>query len=86
MDRLSDDEEAQAALDSLVKSIDENLTDLVIQPGDVLFIDNYRTVHGRRPFAARYDGQDRWLKRINIARDLRKSRSSRQFSWSRVIF
>jgi Fe(II)/alpha-ketoglutarate-dependent arginine beta-hydroxylase len=86
MDRLSNDEEAQAALDTLVKSIDEKLTDQVLQPGDVIFIDNYRTVHGRRPFVARYDGRDRWLKRINIARDLRKSRSSRQFSWSRVIF
>jgi Fe(II)/alpha-ketoglutarate-dependent arginine beta-hydroxylase len=86
MDRLSDDEEAQAALDALVKSIDENLIDLALQPGDVLFIDNFRTVHGRRPFVARYDGKDRWLKRINIVRDLRKSRSSRQFSWSRVIF
>jgi Fe(II)/alpha-ketoglutarate-dependent arginine beta-hydroxylase len=85
MDPLSNDDEAQAALDTLVKSIDENVTDLVLHPGDVLFIDNYRTVHGRKPFSARYDGRDRWLKRINIARDLRKSRSSRLSSWSRVI-
>ncbi len=33
----------------------------------------------------RFDGTDRWLKRINVARDLRKSRAVRKAPASRVI-
>ncbi|WP_411143369.1 TauD/TfdA family dioxygenase [Streptomyces sp. x-80] len=45
---------------------------VALQPGDAVFIDNYQVVHGREPFAARYDGADRWLKRLNISRDIRR--------------
>ena len=54
--------------------------------GDFAFIDNYQAVHGRKPFRARYDGRDRWLKRINVVRDLRKSRESRLSAASRVLY
>jgi L-asparagine oxygenase len=37
-----------------------------LQPGELILIDNDIVVHGRVPFAARYDGTDRWLKRVNI--------------------
>jgi Fe(II)/alpha-ketoglutarate-dependent arginine beta-hydroxylase len=86
MDSLDDDEEARGALDKLVNSIDARLTEVVLQPGDICFIDNYKAVHGRQSFRAKYDGTDRWLKRINVTRDLRKSRSSRAHSASRLIF
>jgi alpha-ketoglutarate-dependent taurine dioxygenase len=79
-------DEAGEALDALIKAMDESLTDLVLQPGSFLFIDNYRAVHGRKPFKATYDGKDRWLKRINVTRDLRKSRVSRLDCTSRIIF
>jgi enduracididine beta-hydroxylase len=51
-----------------------------------LFVDNFRAVHGRNPFKANFDGRDRWLKRLNIASDLRKSRDSRVSSYNRVIY
>lgn len=86
MEQPLDDEEAQRALDALAESIDQKLTSVVLKPGDFIFIDNYRVVHGRKPFKARYDGFDRWLKRINVTRDLRKSRAARPSSISRVIF
>jgi enduracididine beta-hydroxylase len=82
----ADSEAAQAAYDRLVKVVDQNTIEYVAEPGDVLFIDNFRAVHGRKPFFARYDGSDRWLKRVNIARDLRKSRSLRIGCDSRVIY
>jgi alpha-ketoglutarate-dependent taurine dioxygenase len=85
MDSLDDDEEAQTALDQLVNSIDARLSQMVLQPGDICFIDNYKAVHGRESFQAKYDGTDRWLKRINVTRDLRKSRGSRSHSASRLI-
>jgi hypothetical protein len=34
-------------------------------------------VHGRKPFKARHDGTDRWLKRLDVTLDLRKSRAAR---------
>jgi Fe(II)/alpha-ketoglutarate-dependent arginine beta-hydroxylase len=70
------DQEAQDALDDLVREMDEKIFDLHLQSGDFCFLDNFRVVHGRKPFKARHDGTDRWLKRINIARDLRKSRAA----------
>ena len=84
MDR-PETEEARSAMDSLIRAIDENLRSVALQPGDCLFIDNYKAVHGRSSFKARFDGTDRWLKRINIARDLRKSRAVRSSSTSRVV-
>jgi Fe(II)/alpha-ketoglutarate-dependent arginine beta-hydroxylase len=85
MDPLKDDEEAQQALDLLIKNIDANMFGKALQPGDFIFIDNYRVVHGRKPFKARFDGFDRWLKRANITRDLRKSRATRNSDASHVI-
>ena len=85
MDPLDDDPDAQKALNALIKLIDTSLTDLILQPGDFCFIDNYKVVHGRKPFKARYDGNDRWIKRISMTRDLRKSRQSRAGCTARVI-
>jgi Fe(II)/alpha-ketoglutarate-dependent arginine beta-hydroxylase len=85
MDPLDDDAEAQSALNALISFIDGRLRDIVLQPGDFCFLDNYRAVHGRRSFKPSYNGSDRWLKRINVTRDLRKSRDARLETWSRTI-
>jgi hypothetical protein len=77
--------EAQSAMDYLIRAIDETLTGVALLPGECLFIDNYKAVHGRSSFKARFDGTDRWLKRITVARDLRKSRDVRKTPASRVI-
>jgi Fe(II)/alpha-ketoglutarate-dependent arginine beta-hydroxylase len=84
MDR-PESEEARSAMDYLTRAIDKNLTGVALLPGECLFIDNYKAVHGRSSFKARFDGTDRWLKRINVARDLRKSRAVRKAPTSRVI-
>jgi Fe(II)/alpha-ketoglutarate-dependent arginine beta-hydroxylase len=76
---------ARQALSVLIEAIDRELRDVVLEPSDVCFIDNFKAVHGRRAFRARYDGRDRWLKRINITRDMRKSRACRTTATSRVI-
>jgi len=79
------DDEAGAALNALSQSIDDTIQEVVLQPGDCFFIDNYRIVHGRKAFKARYDGTDRWLKRLNLTRDLRKSHGARTGCEMRVI-
>jgi Fe(II)/alpha-ketoglutarate-dependent arginine beta-hydroxylase len=80
-----DDHEAGQALDELIKEMDGKMVDLCLQSGDFCFLDNFRVVHGRKPFKARHDGSDRWLKRVNVACDLRKSRAARLPGPSRLI-
>lgn len=79
------DTEARAVLDRFSREIDRRLSDVVLRPGDFCFLDNYKAVHGRRPFLARYDGTDRWLKRVCVTRDLRKSRAERPHLLSQVL-
>lgn len=74
------------ALELLIKLIDENIKPIVIDAGEILFCDNYRVVHGRGSFNAKFDGTDRWLKRLNIVNDLRKSRASRKSAKSRILY
>ena len=62
------------------------MTGIALTPGDICVIDNYKAVHGRKPFRARFDGTDRWLRRLNMARDLRRSREFRLDARSRVIY
>lgn len=80
------DPKAKLALESLIEEINHHLTEIVLAPGEILFCDNYRCVHGRPPFSAKHDGWDRWLKRLNIVRDIRKSRAVRESDISRVFY
>ena len=45
----------------------------VMQPGEIVLIDNQRAVHGRSPFTPRYDGTDRFIIRSFVTFDLEKS-------------
>jgi L-asparagine oxygenase len=67
-----DDHVAQEAIAELYKYMCGALERVVLEPGDAIFLDNYRVVHGREPFDPRYDGTDRWLKRVNLIRDIRR--------------
>jgi enduracididine beta-hydroxylase len=82
----ADDAQACQAYETLCGALERQLKEIRLSPGEILFVDNYRAVHGRKPFPARYDGTDRWLKRVNITRDLRKSRAHRMTADSRVIY
>ncbi|MER6437904.1 guanitoxin biosynthesis L-enduracididine beta-hydroxylase GntD [Streptomyces sp. NPDC001185] len=82
---LPGDEEAGRALAWLVAHLDANLTDVLVPTGAVCFLDNRNVVHGRRPFSAGFDGSDRWLKRVNLVRDLRRTRPGRLDGATRVI-
>lgn len=76
---------AREALDALIALVDARLEDMVLEAGEFCFIDNFKAVHGRRPFHARFDGTDRWLKRVNVTRNLRLSRPARPSAESRLI-
>jgi len=61
-------DDAATALDFLETAIEYCKKTIYLRPGDFLAIPNRRTVHGRTHFSPRFDGRDRWLKRI-ICRD-----------------
>ena len=67
-----EDAEASRALERLGGELERVQRDVVVEPGTLLVVDNYRAAHGRRPFRARYDGTDRWMKKLTVSRDLRR--------------
>jgi L-asparagine oxygenase len=71
------DHEAERILQKLSERISERATAVILEPGDLLVIDNNRAVHGRSPFQARFDGTDRWLQRTFVVNDLAASASER---------
>lgn len=62
--------ESEAALAALREAIAQVYRGIKLDTGDLLCIDNRRTVHGRSSFVPRYDGRDRWLQRSFVVRDL----------------
>jgi Fe(II)/alpha-ketoglutarate-dependent arginine beta-hydroxylase len=79
------DDAARYALEEITTAFTNSMSEIVLQQGDILFMDNYRVVHGRKAFTPRFDGTDRWLKRVNVTVDLRKSRAMRKAHNSRII-
>lgn len=78
--------EAREAIGALIEATGAALKDMALKPGECALIDNYMVVHGRRSFTARFDGTDRWFKRVNITRDIRKSRHARPDPASRTVY
>ncbi|MFH8409874.1 TauD/TfdA family dioxygenase [Streptomyces sp. NPDC018019] len=78
-----DDASAQA-FSRLCHRLEEALVRVRLRPGDLVLIDNYRAVHGRDPFAPRYDGTDRWLRKLTLTFDLQRS-SGRRRAGSRAL-
>lgn len=64
------DDEASSALDSFKNAVMASVKKVCLTEGDIMVLDNSKTVHGRTPFAPRYDGTDRWLKRVLVAKTL----------------
>jgi L-asparagine oxygenase len=56
-----------------------------LKPGEIIFIDNNRAVHGRSPFSPRYDGYDRFLVRSFAVFDYEKSKTARMNGTSRTV-
>jgi L-asparagine oxygenase len=75
MEPLND--EARTALDALKSAFLATLRGAVLDVGDILVVDNRAAIHGRSPFAARFDGTDRWLRRCFAVLDIRRSRAAR---------
>jgi hypothetical protein len=71
------DSAAEDVLVAVRSAIAEVETSVVLEPGDLLVVDNNVAVHGRSPFSARFDGTDRWLQRAFVVTDLAPSAADR---------
>ncbi|MGA7759346.1 MAG: TauD/TfdA family dioxygenase [Ilumatobacteraceae bacterium] len=71
------DAAADDVLAAVRTAIAEVETSVVLEPGDLLVVDNNVAVHGRSPFSARFDGTDRWLQRSFVVTDLAPSAADR---------
>lgn len=72
------DTEADDALAVLGQAVVAHQTAAVLEPGDLLVVDNTVAVHGRSPFTPRFDGTDRWLQRTFVVSDLAPSAGERR--------
>ncbi len=79
------DDRADLALARLRQALADVRTDLVQRPGDMVFLDNRLVVHGRVAFTPRYDGSDRWLHRVFVHLDGRRSRAYRPGNGSVLV-
>jgi Fe(II)/alpha-ketoglutarate-dependent arginine beta-hydroxylase len=69
--------EALRALGALRAAMERAGQSLVLKSGTLLAFDNRHGVHSRGGFPASYDGNDRWLKRLNVLREDRLSTAPR---------
>ena len=61
-------EEAQIALNRFTELVQKEKRTFYLETGQIAIVDNCRTAHGRTQFTPRYDGTDRWLKRVMLKR------------------
>jgi L-asparagine oxygenase len=70
--------EGHAVMEILNQRIEEAAVGLCLKAGDLIIIDNRRTVHARTEFEPRYDGFDRWLQRSYVVDSLAPSAVDRK--------
>ncbi|GGV45150.1 hypothetical protein GCM10010277_35760 [Streptomyces longisporoflavus] len=63
---LARDPDFAQAYARLQPAFDRHAVEIGLAPGDLLLVDNDVMVHGRSAFPPRYDGSDRWLKRVLV--------------------
>lgn len=61
---------AKEALEKVGEAIKKCTQEIILKTGDLLVIDNRKTIHGRKPFQPRYDGTDRWVQRMLVRKKL----------------
>ncbi|MFF4159228.1 TauD/TfdA family dioxygenase [Streptomyces sp. NPDC001678] len=71
------DDEGKQALERLRLTLNDVSASVELQCGEMVFVDNRIVLHGRADFTPRYDGRDRWLQRIFVHLDGRRSRIHR---------
>lgn len=61
----------------LEEAIEAHTETLRLSVGDLAVVDNRVALHGRTSFRPRFDGTDRWLHRVYVSLDARRTRGAR---------
>ena len=69
--------EAEALRQKIVEIYETHRHEHVLSPGDILWVDNRRAVHGRSAFRPKFDGSDRFIVRSFVAYDYASSAHAR---------
>ncbi len=70
-------DEAHTLIGRIVDVYRAERRSVVLEPGQILLVDNVRAVHGRSPFTPSFDGRDRFIIRSFAVRDLVRTRYAR---------
>jgi L-asparagine oxygenase len=68
---------AQKALECIKQALTQVITGSVLTAGDMTIVDNRVAAHARSSFKPKYDGEDRWVQRLSVVEDFRRSSGSR---------
>ncbi|MBC7906885.1 MAG: TauD/TfdA family dioxygenase [Rhodospirillaceae bacterium] len=77
--------DVQRAISILVEGLQAASVSTVLNGGDCLYVDNLRCAHSRDAYKPLYGENARWLSRVIVADDLRKSVQYKENSKSRCI-
>ena len=61
---------ARNSLITFQRAVEKSIKEVTLKTGDLLVLNNEYIVHGRRHFKPRYDGTDRWVRRIMVRKQL----------------
>lgn len=86
MEVVDEDPETKQAIDGLYDLFDSHRANIVMQPGDLVVIDNDKAVHGRVKYEPNYGPRQRWIRRVNATTDLRKTQDYRSNCRSRQLY
>lgn len=67
---LTNNTQARCALDKIKGLFNFYATEICMEAGDILIIDNNRACHARGPYRATLDGSDRWLQKLFVSKNL----------------
>ncbi|MCL2466454.1 MAG: TauD/TfdA family dioxygenase [Micrococcales bacterium] len=76
---------AEGTVKEFIAMLEDNIVGVVLEPGDHLVVDNTRVAHGRSRFKYSADDHNRWLRRLYVASDLRRSRHRRSSAESWLV-
>ncbi len=78
-------QEAKIAYDYICQAIQRSKIEVSLVQGQIIIINNHRLANGRKPLKAEYNGKDRWLERVLVLEDIRKTINYRTSESSNVI-
>lgn len=68
----SDSKTASKLIDKIVSIYKKKRHEYVLQPGEILLLDNHKLIHGRSSFKPLFNGNDRFIVRSFVINDLKK--------------